>query len=582
MDILRRSSVSSLRSVPALLYGPSVTGHPVKPLLLLGALLASLVVSTTGFAVTIDDPAIQRSWERADKPVADDRASRTWIWGPEPYSSSMWEPYSESPRGTRLVQYFDKSRMEITAPDAFDDGLWYVTNGLLVVEMVQGRFQIGNETFDESPAPAGIPIAGDPGSASPTYADIDHYRLTDTPPLMVGSLITQRIDGDGNVSNDSSKSAQNITAAQRFQAPKIDHTVASVFWEFMTSTGVVYENGRFITESVFENPFYATGYPITEAFWSAVMVNNEERDVLWQCFERRCLTYTPGNPTGFLVESGNVGQHYYRWRYQDAAILVGAGDIASCEWDEDEATAALLDTIQGTVMALGDNNQDEGTADQFATCYDPSWGRHKERTRPVPGNREYRTAGAEPYFDYFGSVAGERGKGYYSYDLNRYWHVIALNSKCSEVGGCIVGSPQYEWLQQDLEAHRDMNVVVYWHLPRYSSGVHGGSDTVTAFWNLLYEYGAELVISSDDHDYERFAPMDVDGNRDDARGLRQFVVGTGGAPLRDFLSVQPNSEARNSDSHGVLQLRLYPDRYEWEFIPVVGRSFTDSGSSPTH
>ena len=212
------------------------------------------------------------------------------------------------------MQYFDKSRMEINDPDAVDDGLWYVTNGLLVVEMVDGRIQVGDDEFVGA-VPADIPVAGDPNDQfGPTYADINDYGLRGEPAATVGSTLDLTLS-NGSIGQDAGYAEYGITAGYRVTVPNIDHTVASVFWDFMNSSGTVEVDGIYAEEHLFIDPFYATGYPITEAYWSSVLVAGTEREVLWQCFERRCLTYTPGNPEGWLVEAGNVGQHYYNWRY---------------------------------------------------------------------------------------------------------------------------------------------------------------------------------------------------------------------------------------------------------------------------
>ncbi|HEX5165152.1 MAG TPA: hypothetical protein VFV93_07145, partial [Thermomicrobiales bacterium] len=262
---------------------------------------------------SIDNPAMLRTWQRTDKPVADLTVDRTWMWGPEPFTNAIPEPYAESPDGSRMVQYFDKARMEITQPDAEDDGIWYVTNGLLVVEMMSGQIQTGDNRF-ESQQPATENVAGDPGVESgPTYATLAPLR--GAPPAADSATLTQRIAPDGTVSDDPTMASFGITAAQRVQVPHIDHQIASVFWEFMNSTATVYEDGELVNDLLFVNPYYATGYPITEAYWTTILLDSNETDVLLQCFERRCLTYTPGNEPGWQVEAGNVGQHYYRWRY---------------------------------------------------------------------------------------------------------------------------------------------------------------------------------------------------------------------------------------------------------------------------
>jgi hypothetical protein len=265
-----------------------------------------------------------------------------------------------------------------------------------------------------------------------------------------------------------------------------------------------------------------------------------------------------------------------------SAVLVGAGDIAACDANGDELTAALLDRLPGTVMALGDNAYASGSASEYADCYAPTWGRQKARTRPVPGNRDYATSGASGYFDYFGAAAGDPGKGYYGYDLNQYWHVVALNSNCLEVGGCSQTSAQYAWLSHELAEHAQQHIVAYWHQPRYSSGAHGDTVSMAPIWNLLYVSGVEIVVSAQDHDYERFAPMNGDGGLDAAYGVREFVVGTGGGALRDVGRLRPNSEVHDAHTFGVLQLVLYPDHYDWAFVPVEGAEFRDQGTSLCH
>jgi acid phosphatase type 7 len=260
------------------------------------------------------------------------------------------------------------------------------------------------------------------------------------------------------------------------------------------------------------------------------------------------------------------------------AVLLAAGDIASCSGSGDEATAKLLDGLQGTVATLGDNVYDKGTAAEFAKCYDPSWGRHKARTKPAPGNHDYNTPGAAGYYGYFGAAAGDPTKGYYSYDLGA-WHVIVLNSNISMASG----SAQEQWLISDLKAHPADCTLAYWHHPRYSSGSTHGSDPMSqAIWQDLYDARAEIVLVGHEHNYERFAPMDASGAMDKAKGIREFVVGTGGRSHYPFGRILATSEVHNSDTFGVLQLTLHPSSYDWKFIPVAGMSFTDSGSGTCH
>jgi calcineurin-like phosphoesterase family protein len=257
-------------------------------------------------------------------------------------------------------------------------------------------------------------------------------------------------------------------------------------------------------------------------------------------------------------------------------IFVGAGDIAQCtDGGVPQATARLLDSIDGTVFALGDNAYPSGTAENYHSCYDTTWGRHKSRTRPVPGNHEYDSAStAAPYFDYFGASAGASGLGFYSYDLGN-WHIIALNSNIA-VGA---RSAQAAWLRNDLTVNASRCTLAYWHFPLFSSSKHGNIEQMREFWRILDDFGAEIVLSAHDHVYERFAPQDADGVADPVGGIREFVVGTGGAPPYPFVDVKPNSEVRLS-TNGVLRLALKAGGYDWTFIPVSGEG--DSGSATCH
>jgi len=257
-------------------------------------------------------------------------------------------------------------------------------------------------------------------------------------------------------------------------------------------------------------------------------------------------------------------------------VLIGAGDIAHCSSQGDEATANLLDSIPGTVFTTGDNVYPDGTMDQFVNCYEPSWGRHKARTYPSPGNHDYHTENAAGYFEYFGAAAGEPGKGYYSYDLGT-WHIIVLNSNIP----VDAGSPQELWLRADLAAHPVACTLAYWHHPRFSSGTkHGSRHAMQPLWQALYDFGADVVLAGHEHNYERFAPQDPQGLEDPTRGIRQFVIGSGGRSHYSFGSPIANSEVRNGDTNGVLKLTLHSTSYSWEFIPEAGQAFTDSGNAP--
>ena len=256
-------------------------------------------------------------------------------------------------------------------------------------------------------------------------------------------------------------------------------------------------------------------------------------------------------------------------------VLVGAGDIAQCHTNSAEDTAALLDSIPGTVFTLGDNAYFHGSRDDYRLCYGPTWGRHRARTRPIAGNHEYESPAALPYFEYFGEASGPFGEGYYSFDMAA-WHIIALNSNVdvSET------SQQVRWLRDDLRASRARCTVAIWHHPLFSSGPNGNTRAMHTIWRVLQEADAEVVLAAHDHLYERFAPQDADGRPDPQRGLRSFVVGTGGAELSPHFRSQPNSEVRVS-AFGVLKLTLTVDRFAWDFIAVEGGS-RDFGTAQCH
>src|ERR1051325_3761810 len=247
------------------------------------------------------------------------------------------------------------------------------------------------------------------------------------------------------------------------------------------------------------------------------------------CGGRSLESAAPVSPTplGGLIQN-----------FTPSAVLVGAGDIALCGTPGAEATAKLLDNISGTVFAAGDNAYMSGTEAEYKTCYDPTWGRHRSRTRPTPGNHEYRSAGAAPYYGYFGAAAGPGGLGYYSYTLGS-WLVISLNSETDVSASSI----QAQWLRETLSSSSAKCTAVYWHRPPFSSGPNGSNGDMRVIWRILYEFNVEIVMNGHDHLYERFAPQDPDGRPDAARGIREFVIGTGGAPLYEFKNVHPNSEA---------------------------------------
>ncbi|MEX1158588.1 MAG: M1 family aminopeptidase [Thermomicrobiales bacterium] len=260
------------------------------------------------------NPFFEQTWQRTDEPVFDLDISRTWVWGPEAIGAPAGEPYAEAPGGLRLVQYFDKSRMEIINPNGDTSDLWYVTNGLLAQELITGRMQLGDNQFEER-GPANLNIAGDlSDTASPTY--LSFAGVLDAPARDVGASIDETIDRSGSVGccvPDSHGAVAGPLA-------ETGHRVASVFWEYLNSSGRIIERDRKATGLLFANPYYATGYPVGEAYWAEVSVLGVRQWVLVQPFERRVLTYTPGNAAGWEVEMGNVGAHYLQWRHAGSQL----------------------------------------------------------------------------------------------------------------------------------------------------------------------------------------------------------------------------------------------------------------------
>jgi hypothetical protein len=285
-------------------------------------------------------------------------------------------------------------------------------------------------------------------------------------------------------------------------------------------------------------------------------------------------------------------------------VIAAAGDIAcdpaSSSFNGGNGTTnncrqkytsdLLLDPAISSVLLLGDNQYYCGSYQAWLQSYDKSWGRVKGITRPAPGNHEYLTSGgtdcnsananAAGYFRYFGAAAGDPAKGYYSYDVGS-WHFIVLNSECTDVGGCSATSPQGIWLRDDLATHTNYCTLAYWHIPLFSSGGRASSRYRT-FWDALYAADADIVLNGHDHIYERFAPQRPDGTADSARGIREFVVGTGGSNHTSLSTVFANSQVRNASTYGVLRLTLHAQGYDWQFVPEAGKTFTDSGSAACH
>jgi hypothetical protein len=266
----------------------------------------------------------------------------------------------------------------------------------------------------------------------------------------------------------------------------------------------------------------------------------------------------------------------------------GRGTLQACR---QKSTSDLLMNVKlAAVLALGDNQYYCGGYKAFMQSYDLSWGRVKAITHPVVGNHEYLTfngldctsanEGAIGYFQYFGSAAGDPTKAYYSFDIGA-WHLIALNSNCGDIGGCGPTSPEGRWLEEDLTAHSNLCTLAYWHIPLFSSGDHASPNS-HAIWQTLYKHNVDVVLNAHDHIYERFAPQTPDGKLDSILGIREFIVGSGGANHSPLESIAPNSEVRNTDTYGVLMLTLHPSSYYWRFVPEEGEEFTDSGTGVCH
>lgn len=268
--------------------------------------------------------------------------------------------------------------------------------------------------------------------------------------------------------------------------------------------------------------------------------------------------------------------------------VYAAGDIADCRQVKPAASGAartaglimagLAKDSEAAVLTLGDNTYPAGSPIDFADCYEPTWGQFKGRTYPSPGNHDYYTPAATGYYGYFGSSAGPAQRGYYSFELGK-WHVISLNSNLKATAD---HQAQLAWLKSDLDLHKTPCTLAYWHHPRYSSGGHGNNPHMQDVWQTLVSAGADVVLVSHDHDYERFAPQDENGQRDDVRGIRQFVIGTGGAKLTSFFLEKANSETGYNSTHGVLKLSLKETGYEWEFVTVAPNGFADRGAALCH
>jgi hypothetical protein len=270
---------------------------------------------------------------------------------------------------------------------------------------------------------------------------------------------------------------------------------------------------------------------------------------------------TPGPTPGPIVRS---------------TVLLAAGDVGFCGSQGAVDTGEMLDSQEGTILAVGDLAYPHGSIQDYTMCYDPVWGRHKIRTKPSPGNHEYESPGAQPYFDYWGSAAGPAGLGYYSFRAGD-WLVLSLNSNLP-VGNT---TAQAQWIRQELTTNNVKCTLAYFHHPLYSSGPNGDNARLAGLWQLLYELGVDVIISAHEHLYERYAPMTPDGVRNDAKGIRQFIVGTGGASPYTIQRLHPLSEVQVT-TYGLLKLTLTDVGYQWEFLRVGGGGRLDFGQDVCH
>lgn len=316
--------------------------------------------------IQIQNEYFRRTWDRTDKPIADGVVSRTWMWG-NPVSGELTESYDEAPGGRRVVQYFDKSRMEITYPDGDKNSPWYVTNGLLAKDLITGKMQVGDNRFVEKGS-AHINVAGDPGTDGVTYATFNEPKFLDPVAQKRDTEVeTSVLHPDGSVTTDESLARYGVTYSD--WRPETGHNIPKPFRDFMNSVGPVFEDGQIHNDAIFESYTYATGLPITEAYWTEVMVGGQPKMVLVQAFERRVLTYTPGNPEGWQVEAGNVGQHYYEW--EKGSVEEPSPEIPNPErpfpneiGDLEKHSVKIHN--RGVVIGVADNTESENNFDTFA------------------------------------------------------------------------------------------------------------------------------------------------------------------------------------------------------------------------
>jgi len=477
-----------------------------------------------------------------------------------------FRPPSTAPGGAALVAHVNADKVLVEQNRFWDNGiaasLGSQTNCCLG-SVVFRRNLIFDSTTESGGTGGGVRVG--PATRFEAY----HNTFHNVPAYAIRLGDDARVDHAVLINNIVSEAGSAI----QIYAPNVPDLTSdrNLFWNAPLPNGWQYDR-----TSVFQDPMFVDD-PRNNDYYTKP--GSPARDVALHeplSVDSRNSTYCAEGPDiGFLETCDSASPT------PTSATLVGAGDIAT-GGSATEETAKLVRAVSGTVFTAGDNAYDSGTDAEFQSKYDPTWGTEKTRTRPSVGNHEYVTPGASGYFNYFGAAAGARDKGYYSYDLGE-WHIISLNSMCENVGGCGATSPMVTWLKNDLAANASHEcTLTYFHHPLFSSGEHGNQTKMKPTWDALYAANADVVVNGHDHDYERFAPQNPSGTADSSRGIREFVVGTGGAGLRSFGTIKPNSQAHNSDTHGVLKLTLNSASYDWQFVPVAGKSFADSGSSGCH
>lgn len=463
---------------------------------------------------------------------------------PRTVASAVWSP----PSWTRVAEAGLKQRTPNLAPivqEIVDRSGWISGNALALTITGQGKRVARSFDGDR----AGAPVL------RLTYtlpAPIAPVPVANQPPVVV-------VPGDLSVTLP----AAGVLSAQVTDDGLPDNTLG-VRWSQVSGPGAVtFTDGS--AHQTTANFSQAGSYRLRVEAHDGVLAAGQELNVTVLAATDNSVT-----PSVTVVAAGDIacspGSPYFNG---------GQGTADLCR---QRYTAELIGQLGAdAVLTLGDNQYEDATFDRFMGSYDLSWGLYKSLTYPAPGNHEYRVLGAADYFRYFGARAGDPSRGYYSFDLGG-WHLIALNSNCAAVGGCGAGSPQERWLRADLAANPSRCTLAYWHHPLFSSGKHGDNPDTTAFWEALYEAGAELVLAGHDHNYERFAPQTAAGVADPERGIRQFVVGTGGKNHYAVPTSQPRSEVANGDTHGVLELKLGSAGYDWRFVPEAGGTFSDLGS----